>query len=323
MSDARDLQVLRMARASDLGRYLRRLLGLRYLKRADFLPAVDAEEARRLEALSRRARGEGPAPVLILGVMPRCGSNFLRDLVALHPGTHPDPSELYEFPLLACAPAAQALRDEFVVRFPRNADKVGRYDLLAMTAGAWLRELQREAGDKAILLKDPHAHAIGLAPYIFADAKIVLCLRDGRDVIESTMKTFSRRSLARKTFGQLSQEWKLAAEAFASFKPGGENWHPNVLLVRYEDVVADLEGQVGKVLEHAGLPLDLYDLDAALSLPVRGSSRSSATGTDRWKPQDPSASFAPVRRWEAWSLRRKEQFRRIAGPSLRAAGYES
>lgn len=322
MANGQLATALRTARLADIGHLSRRVLGLPYMSREDFLPTLSYEAAARLSGLSRRARGDGPAPVIVLGVMPRCGTNFLHDLLALHPDVYPDPGTLYEFPLLSVTGAARALRDEFVLRFPRNAENVHELDLLAMLAGAWLGELRREAGSAPILLKSPHVNGVGLAPHIFSGARIILCLRDGRDVVDSTLKSFSRFSLGRKTFGQLSREWRLGAEAIASFRPGGENAHPDVIVVRYEDLISDLKANVSVILQHAGLAADRYDLDAAATLPVRGSSRSSAVGDDRWKPEARTADFKPLRRWENWSQARKDQFIRIAGPSLSAAGYE-
>ena len=321
-TDPRLRRTLRSARAADYSKLVRRFLGLPYLTVEDFLPPISGDQAARLSRLSLNARGPGPAPILVLGIMPRCGSNFLRDLIALHPDTYPDPWNLYEFPLLGTVDAARAWADDFIVRFPRNEEQFGELDMLAMLGGAWLRELQREAGDKPILLKSPHVHALGLAPYLFAGARIVICLRDGRDVIDSTINTFSRYSPGRKTFGQLSREWRCGAEAIASFLPGGENEHPDVLVVRYEDVLDDTDARMREVLQHSGLDPERYDFAAAASLPGRGSSRNKSTDEERWKPQERAVNFKPIRRWEKWSSSRKEQFLRIAGASLQAAGYD-
>jgi len=316
------LRLLRATRLEDLPRQVLRVLGLAYLTRADFLPEVSADEAARVAELSRNARGGGPAPILLLGVMPRSGSNFLRDLIAAHPGVHADPGRLYEFPLLQVASSAGALMQDFVARFPRNAEVVSRWDALGLLAGAWLGELQREAGEKQILLKSPHVQNLTLAPHVFAGAKIVLCLRDGRDVIDSSLKTFGRWSLSRKTFGQLAQEWRLGAEAILGFDEGGPQAMPDVTVVRYEELVAAPEPTLRRVFSRIGLDPGAYDFTKVAAMPVRGSSRAEGQDDARWQPQERSADFKPVRRWASWTPARKARFERIAGQVSKEAGYE-
>ncbi|NNK78437.1 MAG: sulfotransferase [Litoreibacter sp.] len=314
-------RILRGARLGDIPRLGRRVLGMRYLTENDFLPNVSNPEQVRIAGLAERARGVGPAPILVLGVMPRSGTNFLRDLLAMHPDVHADPQGVHEFPLLHAARGAKALRDEYISYFPENAEITGSWDALAMLSGAWMREFQITAGDQHILLKCPHVQNLSLAPFVFPDARIILCLRDGRDVLDSTQKSFSRRSLTRKTFAQLAWEWRLATEAVLAFSPGGKLEHPNVMVMRYEDVVAEPEVNCRRLLDHAGLDPAHYDFDALAALPVRGSSRSTAPEGERWKPEQKSEDFQPVRRWESWSAQNKARFGRIAGDMLEAASY--
>jgi protein-tyrosine sulfotransferase len=316
------LRLVRATRLEDLPRQVQRVAGLPYLSRADFFPDISADEAARMAELSQNARGEGPAPILLFGVMPRSGTNFLRDLIAEHPGVHADPGRLYEFPLLQVASSATALMRDFVARFPRNAEVVSRWDALGLLAGAWLGELQREAGEKRILLKSPHVQNLTLAPHLFPGAKIVLCLRDGRDVIDSSLKTFSRWSLSRKTFGQLAQEWRLGAEAILAFDEGGPEATPDVTVVRYEELVADPEPALRGVFARIGLDAGAYDFAKVAAMPVRGSSRAKGQDDSRWQPQERGADFKPVRRWASWTPARKARFERIAGAVSKEAGYE-
>lgn len=316
------LRHVRATRLEDVPRRLLRVLGLPYLTRADFLPEVSAAEAARAAELSRGARGDGPAPILLLGVMPRSGSNFLRDLIAAHPGVYADPGRLYEFPLLQVAASTAALMQDFTARFPRNAEVVSRWDALGLLAGGWLGALQREAGEMRILLKSPHVQNLSLAPHVFAGASIVLCLRDGRDVIDSSLNTFGRWSLSRKTFGQLAQEWRLGAEAILAFDEAGPLALPDVTVVRYEELVAAPEQVLRRLFSRIGLDSAAYDFARVAAMPVRGSSRAESEDDARWQPQERSADFSPVRRWASWTPARKARFERIAGRISKEAGYE-
>jgi protein-tyrosine sulfotransferase len=314
-------RMLRAMRLGDIYPLARRVLGLSYLDSEDYLPEIGPEAADRLRGIALRARGEGPSPILIFGVMPRSGTNFLRDVIALHPDVCPDPGRLYEFPLLHAARAASSFMDSFLAYFPRNAEMLTSWDGLALMAGAWLRELQREAGDRRILLKSPHVQNIGLLPVIFPASKSVLCLRDGRDVLESSLGTFSRASLARKTFRQLACEWKLGTEAILTFDKGGRNEHPDVMVLCYEELLSQQDATLERLLDHLELDPSGYDREALARLPVRGSSRSSRAAEGRWQPQARDARFSPVGRWADWSPARKARFDRIAGEVLERAGY--
>lgn len=302
----------------------RRILGLKYLGEKDFLVGLSDDEKDRLAGLARRASlGPNTAPpVLVLGVMPRSGTNFLRDVLAEHPDLHPDPGRLYEFPLLHAADSAGAFMEDFIAMFPRNEEVLGKWDALAMLAGAWMRELQIEAGERRILLKCPHVQNVDLAPVIFPDAKIIICVRDGRDVAESTLKTFKRRSLARKTLGQLAHEWALGTEAALTFQPNGANANPNVLVVKYEEVVEDPSAVLPAVLDFADLNQERFPFEKIKSLPVRGSSRSEKSDVDKWQPEEKTKNFTPVGRWKDWSGSQKNAFFKVAGRALVEAGYD-
>ena len=306
-------------RLGELPRLLRRVLGLRYLDAGDFSIDLPDGEATRLRGIARRARGDGPVPILVLGVLPRSGTNFIHDLLSLDETVHADPGRLYEFPLLQCLPEAEALLHRFIGYFPGNAEVMGKHDMLARLSGAWLRELQQEAGDRRILLKCPHVQYLSMAPIIFPDCDIVVCVRDGRDVIDSSQKTFSGKGLRRKSFSQLAHEWALATEAAYSEARD----QPRVTLVRFEDLVEAPQETASALVDAVGLDATAFPFDKMKSLPVRGSSRSTASRDTRWLPQEKTDDFNPVGRWLGWSERKIQRFNRIGGETLRRAGYQA
>ncbi|WP_170785324.1 sulfotransferase family protein [Ruegeria lacuscaerulensis] len=309
-------------RINQITRMARRILGARFLDSRDFMPPVSAEQGAHLAALARRARGDIRTPILIFGVLPRSGTNFVHDLVGMHPDVTADPGRLYEFPLLHAAGDAAAFSRDFLRYFPRNEEVLGHYDMLAMLAGAWFRELQAQAEGQHILLKCPHVQDLSLARYIFPDAKIILCLRDGRDVLDSSLRTFSRFSLRSKNFRQLADEWRLGAEAILSFSSGGPNENADTMVVRYEDIVGNTPSHVQQMLDHIGLEAARFPWAEIDKMPVRGSSRSTAANEQRWQPQAKTADFNPVKRWAEWPDSKKARFDKLAGQALEQAGYE-
>jgi protein-tyrosine sulfotransferase len=311
----------RYVRFNQFGHLLRRAAGLPAWRADDFLREIDPACARRLTEIAFAVRGpDYPPAIFVHGVLPRSGTNFVANLLALHPDVAAFPRRLWEFPLLHVVPGARALESEFLAMFPRNAEVMQPFELLAYLAGGWLASLQREVGERRVLLKSPHAQNLFLFRHLFPGDKLVLCLRDGRDVIASSSATFRSR-LLRKSFRQLVTEWKLATDAVLSFAPGGPNAHPNVVVLRYEDLAGDAVEAVGTVLDRLGLDAARYPFAAAGVMPVFGSSTSAETGDARWQPRPRGTGFHPVGRWHAWPERRKEAFLRAAGDTLARAGY--
>jgi protein-tyrosine sulfotransferase len=320
----RDLQeMLGYVRLSQLYRYGCRAVGLPAARQGDFMVQLPPGEPARLHAIATAVRGPAAPPAIFVhGVLPRSGTNFLVDALTLHPHVHAHPGRLWEFPLLYVAPGAEALQREFLSMFRRNAEVMGRFDLLAYLASGWLMALQKEAGQRRLLLKSPHVQNLALFRHIFPYDTLLLCLRDGRDVIQSSLNTFARWHLRSKGFAELAREWRYATEAILSFEPGGEHAYANAKVVRYEALVEDTEAVVRDTLRHARLDPEVFDFDALRRLPVRGSSSLASRGDQRWAPHEKPKDFQPVGRWrQAWSGRAKRRFKAIAGAALIQAGY--
>ena len=311
----------RYARWNQCARLGRRLLGLPVWRQADFLPPLTAAESRRLSELALTIRGpDHPPAILLHGVLPRSGTNYLANAIALHAHVAPFPRQIWEFPLLHVAPGAEALQSEFTVMFPDNEARLTRYEFLAYLSSGWLAALQREVGGQRILMKSPHVQNIGLFPALFPRDKLVICLRDGRDVVASSMATFGRHLLG-KSFRQIVTEWKLATEAALSFADGGINQRADAVVIRYEDTVRDPHATIRHLLDRLDLEPARFPFDRLEDLPVIGSSTSRAEGASRWQPVRREASFNPIGRWHDWPKRRMRQFLAIAGDTLARAGY--
>jgi hypothetical protein len=100
-----------------------------------------------------------------------------------------------------------------------------------------------------------------------------------------------------------------------------ERWR----LVRYEALVEDLDVELPEILRFLELDLDRYDMKAARTLPVRGSSWffGDSGSTVHWKPVEKGPDFRPTERWRSWTPERLERFEWLAGDRLRYLGYGS
>lgn len=315
-------EILSYARLEQLPRYAARVLSQSTARREDYFPDVAPADVKRMSEIAMSLRGTSYTPAIFIhGVLPRSGTNFLADALSLHPDVVPYPQRLWEFPLLSVAKSTAALQREFQFMFPPNKEVMHRYEFLSYLASGWLKCMQDAAGGKRLLFKDPHVHNLGLFRYLFPNDMLALCLRDGRDVAESSQKTFGDW-LRRKTLKQISNEWKFGCEAILEITEG-EQQHTNAMVVRYEQLVLRPDQTITKLLNHFGLELDKYDFDQLAKLPVRGSSTSQSADAQRWQPHEKSADFQPIGRWKNWSKNRKDQFKDAAGETLIRAGYEN
>jgi protein-tyrosine sulfotransferase len=318
-------------RLAQSGQYLRRLIGLPVWQPEDFLFDLAPETQARLAAIARRVRGPAYRPAIFVnGVLPRSGTNFIANALALHPDVAGFPRDIHEFPLLEIAPGGAALQHEWLSLYPANAALVQPFEVFGYLASGWLADLQADAPDRQLLFKSPHVRQIALFRALLPRDKLVLCLRDGRDIIASTVATFERgllgkgfreRGVMRKTFRQLVAEWRLATEAVLAFAPGGPRADRHTVVVRYEDVVQDPQGQILQILPKLGLDPARFPVDALKRLPVFGSSTSRTNGEQSWEPVKREAGFNPIGRFECWPEHRKRAFLHLAGDVLARAGY--
>jgi len=260
-------------------------------------------------------------PIFILGIMPRSGTNYLWDLLRLHP---------------ACAPAREPIREDF---FIEESD-----DLLAFTrhvAERWdpmwgvvddelMRRFRESLGDglisflwvdrdRRLVAKTPSIRHIDRFFTFLPRARLLVLVRDGRSVVQSCMSTFGWE------FDRAAREWAAAADAIRRFVETPRPSTERHMLVRYEDLIGDLRRTLTAVLRFVELDEDDFDFGAAADLPVRGSSSYFGTGRDsvHWDPVPAGPDFDPRERWRTWTPEMHERFDWIAGKPSRYLGYPS
>ncbi len=253
--------------------------------------------------------------------MPRSGTNFLWDLVCLHPD---------------CAPARSPVREDFfleasddLIEFTRSARE--RWDPLWGTFDqALMDRLFSSLGDGLIsfLWADRERRLVSKTPSVkhvdrffdfFPRAKLIILVRDGRSVVQSAMETFGW------DFDRAARGWAEAANDIRRFEEQQPQEEAGYLIVRYEDLVPNPEAGLIAILRFLDLDETRYDFDAAVRLPVRGS--SVYFGRDHrsvhWEPVDKGDDFDPRERWRFWSAEMHDRFEWIAGDELRHFRYQS
>ncbi len=225
-------------------------------------------------------------PLFVLG-MPRSGTTLIEQILAAHPQAHGCGELTGIVGIANDIPAQQRLR------WPQDAARVDA-DWLRARAQEYLHIAARGAPADALRLIDKQPYNflhIGLIAMLFADARIVWCRRDPRDI---ALSIFSESFAPSATYAtdlddiafviaqqeRLMRHWQMVSPL-------------PIIEMRYETVVTETEAQIRRLIDFAGLPWDGRCLD------FHNSGRSVQT-ISRWQVRQPVHTRS-VGRWRNYS----------------------
>ena len=273
-----------------------------------------------------------PAPPFFIVGNDRSGTTMLRLILDAGPDVAIPPESMYltDFaPVREAGGPADAGAAQALARQVWEHPKVALWELpggapavpLAGDPQTWFRFAMEapfsayaaKLGKPGWADKTPHyVHHVDYLLSIWPEARVVVLVRDGRDVA---------LSLKRLPFGP-NNAWAAAQWWARGVRAGrrAAGRHPDrVTLVRYEDVVADPEGEVGRLCAFLGLRfepamLDLERVDRSRIVPDQAS----------WFPTIfDGIGSAAVERWRREMPPRDQRtFAALAGDELAAHGYE-
>lgn len=274
-----------------------------------------------LEA-ARKIRGENRPPAIILhGVMPRSGTVYSGELLRLHPDLYAYPNDIWEFPFLEMTGDLIDLQKKFFMAYRQNIKRIGDMDFLPLFGASLIAYLYSFVPDrKRILIKIPDVQFLNYFYLVFPYETPLLLIRDGRDVVASTMKTWPGRKFKKvcKTWAQ-SANLMLAFNRYYSDVSKGDDYAH--YLARYEDAVQSPEVFIHCVCQKYGLDVNKYPVNGIEGIAVRGSSSIKIDGKVVWEPVPKEKKFNPIGRWQGWSSAERRIFKKIAGQTLVNAGY--
>ncbi|MBE9138215.1 sulfotransferase [Nodosilinea sp. LEGE 07088] len=287
--------------------------------------------------------------VYITGIMTRSGTNFLYNLLCLHPQCR--------------GVAARAMAED---HFLDNFNLLDRY--VSNVSSHWSRhgrlyekhpemesvnqdlqaQLFKSIGDglllylsrfgeeqgmwddrdrpKAVVTKTPSVNHLSKFFKLFPTTRLIIIVRDGRDMVESNVKSFG------SNYEFTMRRWAEAANTILKFDEQYKDskFKDNYLLIKYEDILTDLPEVMTSIFDFLDFDTSLYDFEKAQALPIFGSSENfSKTATKRadgkptgWKVVEKSTNFQPKARWKDWPDSRKVRFYSIAAEPMQLLGYE-
>jgi hypothetical protein len=278
-----------------------------------------------------QVRGPGAPPlepVFILGLLRRSGTNYLQNLLCLHPACvrggilHEDYLLNSSDLLLAYARlTASNWNPEWRVEeqiAPGVAENLGQ---------ALIRFLLSQLPAKSppsdnpparyFITKTPSVRNLENFFRLFPRAPLIVLVRDGRATVESGIQSFQW------DFETAVREWAQAAQTVLALQADPSNEGKPFTVVRYEDVYERPEIELARLFTFLGLGSAHYDWERARHMPVSGSSetRRASGGDLHWKMVERSPAFDPTRRWAGWTRAQHERFNWLAGDPLAGLGY--
>jgi hypothetical protein len=292
--------------------------GLHAPAAADRLANIAKRPEDRLPEYNKSRR---PRPIILLSACPRSGSNYLENLLSLHP--HCRKSKVPEDFFLAnsetllnfCRSVADSWDDWWLQR-------LGGASRLAVHIGAALLrfadpgpEEEGPVSDLRLMLRSPTTEGIAAAATLFPDARVLVLVRDGPATVESGRRSFGW------PYEEAMQAWRQSVRRIFTFlaSADGSRCH----MIRFEDLAADPAREIARIVAFLGLDSALYPFDRVDEIPVLGSSSfGRAEGEEvHWRPVLKNSSFDPLARARSWPAHRLARFAWLAGTEQRKLGY--
>ena len=274
---------------------------------------------RALEVANHIRELERQPAIFIHGTMQRSGTVYTGEILGLHPDLHAYPNEIWEVPFLKFADKLSDFEHEFLTVYPQNKSKIGKHDFLPLFGSSFIRYLHSYLPEgQRMLLKVPNVYYLNYFFTVFPYENLLLLLRDGRDVVNSTIKTWPNSN-----FEDVCKRWEHNTETILKFVDYQTERADQIFLARYEHIVQNPETFARDLCNHFNLDSEKFPFGKIENLPVRGSS-SLKTGEEvTWNPTPKAVSFKTTGKWNDWSTQMKDTFKRIAGQALIDAGYTS
>jgi tetratricopeptide (TPR) repeat protein len=268
----------------------------------------------RAEGQAFKVLGSGLA---LLASHPRSGTTLLEQILDSHPGLISADevqamSEVVYLPLCEKRPVGTPVPEILDATTPEEIQSLRQAYYEAMTG-----MLRQPIGQRILLDKNPAL--TGLLPLIgrvFPEMKIIFALRDPRDVVVSCFLQqlpLNPVSVNFLTIEQTADSYAAAMRYWLKLREMiGNPW----IEVRYEAVVADMEGQSRRTLDFLGLPWD----DAVLRYRSRAQEKHVHSPT--YEAVTKPVYSSSIGRWRRYRAQLEPCLSTLR-PYIEALGYEA
>lgn len=207
---------------------------------------IDADEFARWDHTG--APGAVESPVFVLG-FPRSGTTVLETML----DAHPDLSCMDERSFLHDLTKSMVARG---LRYPQDLARLDAAACAALREQYWSQvyaQTQAERGKRLIDKNPLNMLRLPLILRLFPQAKIVLALRDPRDVVLSNYMQMFRAPGYVAMCATLESTARGYDSAFQFWQHHAEVFRPDLLTVRHEDLVDDAAAQARQLCDFLGV----------------------------------------------------------------------
>ena len=229
-------------------------------------------------------------PILIHGILPRSGTNYLNKLILTDTSCEQPRSRIRENWYLHYSGHLTSYFEELFKLWSKpdwSGEAFSKEEFQHAVGDCLLDFLssQLSSGQKRLVTKTPSVEQMSNIDLLFPEVKNVIIVRNPLDVAASTFNSWQ------VPVDVTLSKWHAGCEAIHMYeKKNGSGYH----LLRYEDLIADLPKAFSPCMEFLGLNPDSFDWDSIEKMPVYGSSDSGS----KWEVSEKKEGFKAVGKWK-------------------------
>lgn len=251
--------------------------------------------------------------IFLLGISQRCGTNFLMKVLEKHPdifkSSHPGEDFIIQNSNYLLKHTTE-IKKCWSNQWKGMDNEVYSQKYLNIISNSLIDYLAPEIELKEhqyCISKTPSVENINNVFKLFPQSKLIILVRNGKNIIESGVKGFGW------SYSQAMKMIKHRSELIIEFIEENKN-NPNFIVVRYEDLIEDLEKTTKNIFDKLSINDEFFDYSCIKDLPIYGSSfiRDSKNKLT-WKPQTKNEKFSQLIRSESWSYFLNKKYDLICG----------
>ncbi len=229
--------------------------------------------------------------IFIHGILQRTGTNLLNRILLLHPHCIQPVVKIRENWLLHNSDPLYKFTGQLFQSWSNplwGGDEFSRSDLYSTLGNTLLDYLGKNIPDiseKFLLSKTPDVKNLCRFFELFPTSKLVIIVRNPLDVATSAYNSWHQ------PVDVSLRKWDEACKAINDFE--NISLPDQYLIIRFEDLVADVQMWARKCIDFLKLNESLFPWQFLDKLPIYGTSEEAV-----WKVKDSNETFQPIGRWK-------------------------
>jgi len=255
-------------------------------------------------------------PIFIVGISPRSGTNYLYNLLALHPECTFSNHYGEDF-IINGLDKYLNFYEKVTYQWKKDWNN-NRADFRKALEQGLLEYLTPvDSNARYMITKTPNPTNTDLFLRVFSQGFLIIITRNGQDLAESYTTSL------KGGFEDVVRGWSRGAKWIDKIARDENMMNSGrVAVIKYEDLYLKNELVMSKLLDLLHLDKSKYDFDRSQNFDVIGSSSHVGRSKDFWEPVPKEKSFNPLNRSAGWGRLKHYRFNWLAGKYSKALGYE-